>query len=144
VASGLATGAIDADRVVRLARGLSLFDYRTTSARPDRSGDGVDPAFALLTLAWFGVPDAPLEPRNGWAARLAAGHVRGVLREAVLRLRMAELPPLADADDLDVAAPAGPQLAAALLLEVNRHDRRRLASRLLAAEARTTTEGAMT
>jgi CRISPR-associated protein Csx17 len=144
VASGLATGAIDAERVVRLAGGLSLFDHGSPSVTRRRPEGEVDPAFALLALAWFGVPDVPLEPRPGWAARLAAGRVDDVLREAVLRLRMADLPPVPQADDVAVAAPAGVRLAMALLLSVSASDRRRLASSLLALEASPTTEGAMT
>jgi CRISPR-associated protein Csx17 len=145
VASGLATGAIDAERVVRLAGGLSLFDLGPASVSPGRSDGDVDPAYALLALAWFGVPDVvALEPRPGWAARLAAGRTDDVLREAVLRLRMAELRPLADADDLVVGAPSGTRLAAALMLSIRDRDRRRLASSLLAVEARPTTEGATT
>jgi hypothetical protein len=143
--SALATGAIDAERVVRLAGGLSLFDYGAVRAA-SRTGIGaeVDPTFGLLVLAWTGVLDVELEPRPGWAARLAAGRVDTVVREAVLRLRMAELPPLVEAEDLSVASPPGTALAAALLLRTTRLDRRRLASTLIAVEAGSPTEGATT
>jgi CRISPR-associated protein Csx17 len=144
VASTVATGTLDLDRVVRLAEGLSLLDFAHARWRPTVAGAApVDPAFGLLALAWAGVPARPLEPRAGWAARLAAGRVEDVLREAVLRLRMAELPPLVAPEDVAVAAPSGARLAAALLLRIRRGDRIRLAELLLERQ-RPTTEGATT
>jgi CRISPR-associated protein Csx17 len=143
--SAVALGEIDLERATRLAAGLSLFDFRDVHWRPRQVIAGhVDPAFGLLALAWRGLPGVELQPRLGWAAKLAAGRAEDVLREAVLRLRMAELPPLLEPTDVAVAAPDGVLLAAALLLRVHDSDRRRLASSLLDLERRPTTEGATT
>ncbi|MHB8695249.1 MAG: type I-G CRISPR-associated protein Cas8g1/Csx17 [Solirubrobacteraceae bacterium] len=145
LASALALGEIDLERATRLAAGLSLLDFRDAPWRPRSVVTGhVDPAFGLLALAWRGLGEIRLEPRPGWAAQLVAGHGETVLREAVLRLRMAELPPLVEPTDLAAAAPDGVLLAAALLLRIHDRDRRRLASRLLDLERRPTTEGATT
>lgn len=137
----VATGGVDLARVVRLTAGLCLFDFTHVSWHPAYRGGSVDPAFAMLALAWAGIPEVPLEPRPDWAALLAHGRVREVLREAMLRLRLAELPPLADADDLMVAAPQGTRLAAALLLRLGDRERSRLAARLLDHESEPLTTG---
>lgn len=145
LASALALGEIDLERATRLAAGLSLLDFGGARWRPRPAVTAhVDPAFGLLALGWCGFPGSKLEPRPGWAAQLAAGRVESVLREAALRLRMAELPPLVEPADVAVAAPDGVLLAAALLLRIDDRDRRRLASRLLDLERRPTTEGATT
>lgn len=87
----------------------------------------------------------PLQPRPGWAVQLAAGrvdpasrqrdtqHVGPVLRDALLRLRMAGLTPLVSVGDLLADAPSGPRLAAALLLHLPGRDRDRIAISLTTA-----------
>jgi CRISPR-associated protein Csx17 len=148
LASSLATGDADAERVVRLAGGLALLDFGAVPRVPVGARvSEVDPAFGLLALAWSGIPGVELEPRPRWVARLATGQTAtrdAVIREAVLRLRLAELPPLVTPDDVTVSAPDGIRLAAALLLRIHDRDRRLLASRLLGVEHQSSIEGATT
>lgn len=144
VASALATGELDLDRAIRLTEGLSLLDFTNVRWRPSAVSAGhIDPAFGLLALAWAGVPARKLEPRPGWASRLAAGRAGDVLYDATLRLRMAELPPLVEPADVALAAPSGVRLAAALLLRIRDDDRHRLAARMLERQ-RPMTEGVAT
>ncbi|HYM45931.1 MAG TPA: type I-U CRISPR-associated protein Csx17 [Solirubrobacteraceae bacterium] len=87
----------------------------------------------------------PLQPRPGWAAQLAAcrvdpasrqrdtQYVRPVLRDALLRLRMAGLTPLVTVSDLLADTPSGPRLAAALLLHLPGRDRDHIATSLTTA-----------
>lgn len=132
----LATEApeIDFGRVLRLASGLCLFDFSGASWRPTWSPSEPpepSPAHALLVLAFQGTREHPLTPRQGWADLLAAGHVRRALDQATIRLRVAEMVPVPTAGDLAPGAPAGPALAAALLLHLSAGDRAVLARRLL-------------
>jgi len=131
-ARSFAAGQLDDERVLRLALGLSLFDYRGVRF-VSRGGARVappQPAYELLALAWAGTSEWPLAPRSGWAARLASGTMPAVVEDAVLRLRMAEHVPLPSAGDLGAAAPSGQRLAASLLLRLGDADRRRLADAL--------------
>ncbi|MEV0971731.1 type I-G CRISPR-associated protein Cas8g1/Csx17 [Microtetraspora glauca] len=73
-----------------------------------------------------------LAPRPGWVARLAAGGVDAVVREALLRLRMAGLRPRVSR--LPASRADGPRLAAALLLPVTRRTRERSLARICIAE----------
>jgi CRISPR-associated protein Csx17 len=87
----------------------------------------------------------PLQPRPGWVAQLAAGrihtagrerdtqHIGPVLDDALLRLRMAHLPPLVETGDLLADTPSGPRLAAALLLHLPGRDRDDIAISLTTA-----------
>lgn len=122
------------DRLLgNLIDGLVIMDFRgATYARPGPGGS-VDPVVATMALATYdpgtqpGVRarverlDEPCVPRADWATMLRAGQVDRVLAEALLRLRLAGLPQIAAADDLQAdpaqADPAsGPRLAAALLM----------------------------
>lgn len=114
-----ALGGIHDRYVLGLAAGLSVLDFRELRALPRAEGDDLPcPALDALLLASHGTRDAPLAARHGWAARLAADRTRGVLEEALLRLRLAGLAPLVDAADLAAGAPRGMRLAAALLLRL--------------------------
>ncbi len=126
VARLLAGHALDSDRIIRLTRGTALlinWDEKAAPKRREGWPPAPVPAYDALALAWWWrsqEPDldaaAALGPRRGWAARLAAGSVAAVLKDALLRLRLAGLPLVADPDDLMVGPPKGEQLAAALLV----------------------------
>jgi CRISPR-associated protein Csx17 len=110
-----------------------------------------EPVFEVLALAWqsplagkrkdprarraLGVPGPgshglTIGARPGWASKLAAGAVRAVVEDALLRLRMAGLRPVVTAEDIDPAPrpdrARGQRLAAALLLQLGPHDIDRL------------------
>lgn len=128
----LATGALDAARILRLTRGLALLDHGYTKGGPRRRGDlppAPAPAYDMLALVWWWRPSDPrlddassLGPRPGWTARLAAGAVGHVLRDGAMRLRMADMVPVADSGDVASGAPDGAQLAAALLTPLSNVD----------------------
>lgn len=139
---------VDERSLGALIDGLALLDYRhaIAPARPEDS-PWVDPLLGILVLAFYdprpaGAPDgAPLlrcRPRLGWVSRLRAGRVRDVTADALLRLRLAELPVIADLDDLQIGGADGRRLAAALLARPVRGDVRRAAAG--AALATTTPE----
>jgi len=120
----LAIGGLDTARVLRLARGLALLDHRYEKGGVGRQRELTPrpaPAYDMLALAWWWGPPrgqseaASLGPRPGWAARLAHGAAENVLRDASVRLRMAGMTPVASWHDLQVGAPPGDLLAAALL-----------------------------
>lgn len=133
-------GELDDDRILRLVRGLALLDHRSPPhiQRGSWSGHTAQPAFDVLVLAWMGRPRLgrrgderkELGPRPGWAARLAAGATEHVIRDAVLRLRMAGMPPIPRAGDLLTGAPSGARLGAALLVPLGPRDVSLLAGRL--------------
>ena len=127
----LAAGAIDERRLMALLEGLALLDFDgiTRSTDVERASLPV-PVLRLLVLAWSGTPDVPLAPRLGWAARLAAGDIGYVLRDALLRLQLAGLVPIAEHRDLPWRREQGPRLAAALLLRTRPADRAALARAL--------------
>lgn len=136
VARLLAVGAVDVARVLRLTRGTALLDDWDARSAPKHRPTWPPapvPSYDALALAWWGKANddgseaaATLGPRRGWAARLAAGSVEPVLRDALLRLRLARIPPVAELDDLVPGAPAGERLAAALLVSLSRRDLARL------------------
>jgi hypothetical protein len=126
-----ALGRLDDERIVRLATGLCLFDFRAGPRRAAglNGGHGRDmpcPALDVLSLAWDQGAAAGLGARPGWAARLAANRVTEVLGEALLRLRLAGLTPLASASELAAHTPSGQRLAAALLTRISRSERLRI------------------
>lgn len=135
-----AAGELDDDRVLRLVRALALLDHRGGVQISPRTGIAAvpQPAYELLALAWMGGPRRgrredelePLGPRPGWAARLAAGATSEVVRDALLRLRMARMPPILRADDLLAASPSGIRLGAALLVPLGPSDLRAIARRM--------------
>lgn len=127
-----ADGVLDDARILRLVEGLSLFDFRGAEvpSRPRPLSVAPTPAFDLLRLAWWGSPEIELRPRAGWASRLAAGSIEPVLREALLRLRLAGLPPIPSPDDLAAQRLDGRRLAAALLLRPSIAERGDIARRL--------------
>lgn len=151
-----AANRLDDGRVLRLLLGFSLLDHTSYYGARFSSEAPADescpqPALETLILAWtprkttgeradVGAsnserPEAGtavrLGPRPGWAALLAAGRTAPVLRDALLRLREAQLPPVFNATDLTLGAPPGERLSAALLMPVPR-------ARLAALERRLT------
>jgi CRISPR-associated endonuclease/helicase Cas3 len=138
--------SLDDKRILRLAAGLALLDFRSaTHWRPQIDiDDRPAPAFDALALAWAGTP------RIHWVPLLTADRAQPVLRDALLRLRMAELSPLITADDLmqglrasGSARNAGRRLAAALQLRLRSGELRGIAERLTAHEEPTLKEGVM-
>lgn len=130
----LGGAGVDDDRVLALVRGLCLLDFTNVQWElRARIPPAVVPLYDMLALACQGTPTTPLGPRPGWAARLA-GSPRQVppdlVRDALLRLRMAELAPLVEAADLLVAPSDPRRLGAALLLRLPNGERYRLAERL--------------
>jgi CRISPR-associated protein Csx17 len=121
----LAQGRLDADRVLRLVRGLALLDHRRIPRRASSAGGAARPcpAFDLLALAWR-------RPRPGWALRLDKGASPSVVRDAVLRLSTAGATPIVSAEDLLIGVSAGDRvtagrrLAAALLVPLHPRDLR--------------------
>jgi len=131
IARLLAADVLDIDRVVRLARGAALLDSWDAASAPKRQNSWPTapvPAYDALALAWWGhagdvgSEPAALGPRRSWAARLAAGAVEPVLRDALLRLRLAGVPPVAETEDLVPGAPLGEYLAAALVVSLSGAD----------------------
>lgn len=132
VARLLAAAALDAARILQLARGLVLLDHRFAKRglrRRDALPPAPAPAYDMLALTWWWRPSnrpteesSGLGPRPGWAARLAAGATGHVLRDAAMRLRMARMSPVADPRDLAAGAPDGGSLGAALLAPVSDRD----------------------
>lgn len=124
VARLFATGALDDGRILRLVKGLALFDHRgLRRAVPQAPSFPAAPAYELLALAWTESSSTSiararegLGPRPGWAARLAADSPRTVVEDAARRLQVAGLVPISEPNDLLAASPSGPRLAAALLL----------------------------
>lgn len=126
-----AAGTLDDERVLRLLLGLAVLDHRDGGSVQSREwGKGVtQPAFDVLALAWNASVRSGeagdgehFGPRPGWAARLAAGATAPVVREAILRLRLAGSRPLLHADDVLAGAPPGKRLAAALLAPLSGRD----------------------
>ncbi len=145
VVHGFAAGALDDDRIMRLLLGMTLLERRENIPIPARASGPPrpQPALDVLLLAWSRSEvlsngargprgDAQLGPRPGWAARLAAGRVEPVIRDALLRLQMAGLPPRARTSDLVDGAAPGTQLCAALLVPVAPHEIRALRRRVTA------------
>ena len=151
-----AAGALDPQRVLALLRGLAVLDFDRAKVelarrKPAGSRPAPVPGFELLALAWQapgsrrrdprvarGGNSAELGARPGWAAQLAAGAVPAVLDAALLRLRMAGLPPAVGAADMAPASRAdrelGRGLAAALLLQLEPCDLRDLVDAYIVPE----------
>lgn len=141
-------GRLDDDRILRLLWGLVLLDRWTGVPVPPAATDDevATPIFDIIALAWTGTPKPErsgstgvrLGPRPGWAARLEAGAVDFVVRDSLLRLRMAGLPPIAGPDDLLAGAPSGapvgPRLGAALLIRLKRTEIEWMARKLTVPE----------
>jgi CRISPR-associated protein Csx17 len=122
---------------------LALAFAGTYRARPDAEAGHPSPADAVASLD-LEPRGIPLQPRLGWVAQLAAspiehagahdtGHVRLVIGDALMRLRMAGLTPLVEGADLLADTPPGPYLAAALLLRLPGRDRDAIAASLTTA-----------
>lgn len=142
-ARSFAVGTLDDERILRLLAGLAVLDHRNASTVVDvvPAGTVAQPLYDLLALAWMaGIadvarrPDAPLGPLPGWAARLASGATPMVVREAILRLRLAGIPPIARAQDLSASRIPGDRLGAALLARIRPSDIRGLSRRLTSDE----------
>ena len=108
-----------------LIDGLCLLDFRGAMTELSGVESHADPLLDVLALAFHDprrVPQAGgraepgrSRPRPGWVARLQAGGVVGVTREAILRLRLAGLPVIPRAEDLQTSQVDGVRLAAALM-----------------------------
>lgn len=130
--AALAGGRVDERELGALVDGLALLDYGQARDLQHAAANGaVAPLLGILALAFHdprpvagpeGEPLARCRPRIGWVSRLRAGHVRDVTAQALLRLRLAELVPIAGLDDLQTARADGPRLAAALLAHPRRAD----------------------
>jgi CRISPR-associated protein Csx17 len=139
--------ALDFDRDAREGRE----PVKAQSPKQSRGGAVPVPIFELLALAW----QPPLSGKGGdprvkralgripkqsdvldigarprWASQLAAGAIGPVIEDALLRLRMAGLPPLPRAGDLNpgrsIDPDLGRRLSAALLLHLGPRDLRSL------------------
>ncbi|MGH2969608.1 MAG: type I-G CRISPR-associated protein Cas8g1/Csx17 [Solirubrobacteraceae bacterium] len=132
LASRFASGVdLDDRRVVRLVEGLALLDYSEARWYPSvASPPAPAPLFEVLALAWAGTPEARLAPRPGWAARLRAGAVATVVKDALLRLQLGDLPPIIEHHDVLTSPIPGPRLAAGLLVNLGDSDRLKIARRL--------------
>lgn len=127
----LTAGDADERRLGRLLDGAALLDHRHSQSRaPSLPASTADPLLGLLGLSFHdpgGVdPARRSRPRLDWVARLRAGRISEVAREALLRLRLAELDPLLRLSDLQLTAADGPRFAAALLARPSRSDLRRV------------------
>jgi CRISPR-associated endonuclease/helicase Cas3 len=96
------------------------------------------------------IPSFDLQPRVHWVPLLMAGRAQPVLREALLRLRMSDLPLQVTADDLaeglqksSSGGNPGRRLAAALQIHVRSGDLRGIAERLIARPTPTPEEGVL-
>ena len=134
----LVRGEVDERTLGALVDGLVLLDYADVQATMTTSRDGgaADPLLDLLALAFHdprrgrGQAGAVLcHPRLGWVSQLRAGHVGAVAGEALLRLRLAGMPPVATVADLQTVRANGPRLAAGLLAHPRRADLQRVAAR---------------
>lgn len=128
----LASGALDESRLLALVGGLCTLRHDAADPLP-KPGGGDDappePMLDLMLLAWHspkehrdksevldprvnraGRAATSLGARPEWAARLAKGGARAVAADAVLRLRLANLPPVLTADDLLVGDRDGAEL----------------------------------
>lgn len=124
-------GSLDDERIGRLLGGLVLLDHHgAVLPRRARLATQPNPAYELLALASAEAADHFVGGRNGWATILSRGVVAPVLRDALLRLRMAEMTPRVAEVDLLVAPPTGPRLGAALLLHLSPAALRRIADSL--------------
>lgn len=143
IAHRFVAGELEDRRILRLIYGLALLDHSATTSIPKArtKAAAAVPIFDILALAWMGhhqrhLPREAREllgPRPGWAARLAAGAIRPVVADCMLRLRMAGLPPIVTARDIYSASPEmhlGPRLCAALLLRIGPADIERIACRI--------------
>ncbi len=130
--STLAGGRADERELGLLVDGLALLDYRGAPAFEVASDTApVDPLIGILALAFHdprsaagseGGEQPRCRPPIGWVSRLRAGRVREVTADALLRLRLAELPVIAEIDDLQIRGASGPRLAAAMLAQPRRGD----------------------
>jgi CRISPR-associated protein Csx17 len=131
LSSAFALGRLDARRILEVACGLCVLDFRGARPRARPRLEGLPcPALDALALVWHANAADGLGPRPGWAAQLAAGAVSEVLREALIRLRLAGLAPIASAAELAAGSPSGKRLTAALLMRPSPAARARMARRL--------------
>lgn len=115
----LAAGALDERRLLALTMGLCTLRHadRYQPPKPVAQDVPVEPALALMLLAWHRPKElqdkgeshdprlkqweiAGLGARPGWATQLTKGNAPSVVTDAILRLRMASLPPVLSAGDL--------------------------------------------
>lgn len=133
VALASAAPVPDLERVLGLARGLAGRGWTRTRWPPRLGPVPVPlPSFELLSLAWYGTTRRPLHASPDWCLRLRAGAVKGVLSEALLRLELGGLKPIAHLDDLlaaDAGGINGEGCAAALLFRPSKNVLHRWAQR---------------
>jgi CRISPR-associated protein Csx17 len=153
LARTFAAGGLDSERILHLLWGLALLDHSELRSHLSNAVDPavaydatVQPIFDFLSLAWRGRShrrgdegkQEQLHPSPGWAARLAAGAIEPVVREASLRLRLAGLAPILTARDLIAgisdASRLGPRLGSALLIPLRPGDLDRATRRLTMPE----------
>jgi hypothetical protein len=135
----LVRGEVDERALGALVDGLALLDYAGDRAPAGLEEDETpDPLLNLLALAFHDPRrlrdsasgrDVLCRPRVGWVTRLRAGHVGAVSGDALLRLRLSGLPPIAAVGDLQTEGASGPRLAAALLAIPGRADLHRVIER---------------
>jgi len=144
-----ARGEVDDDLIADYLRGLLALDYdrQTKVKAPLPPWRTPDPALSLL-LPFFGPDDLTfrvldrttgnevqhkvrLAPRPEWIPRLIARGVPAIADDALLRLRLAGLPPVVSR--LTGASPPT-RLAAALLMPVSPHARERAVARVCAVK----------
>lgn len=155
-AQALLDGALDEARLVQLVQALSLLDFPADGRVPPAPNLAVSVELALLLPFQIGAvltrqgdgavgAGLGLRPGRGWARRLLAGNIDGVLREAAGRLRVAGV----DTPGLPAEVPGDPirgaRLAALTVARVDRWTASRLLGQLdppepqPAAEARLAT-----
>lgn len=126
-ARAFAGARLDGERIVGLVGGLSLLGgfNKVTMPQPSLSRSP-NPSYDLLALAFAGTSTVPLNPRGDWPSRLATGDIESILRDAHLRLRLADINPLPAPDDLLMAKPMPHAMASALLLRLSSTSRDRI------------------
>lgn len=137
--SQLVRGTVDERAMGALIDGLVLLDYQgERAAAPFADAELPDPLLDLLALAFHdprrgrgttGDLDMLCQPRLGWVSQLRADHVRSVAGDALLRLRLAGMAPLAAIGNLQTERADGRRLAAALLAHPRRFDLDRVTAR---------------
>lgn len=128
-------GITDDDKIGRLARGLSLLDWRQVASSDGlQSGESIptpDATFAILKLCYtphvVGETHVPLEPAI--AKLIAAGRIAEATRRAARRLLGSGLPPAFTASAR--SGRAGRRMAAALLFPLSGQDIQSLAEGVL-------------
>lgn len=123
-------GLVDVGRVSETLEALIVLDAPSdmvaTALSPAEAMTALAPSYAVLAPCFGSIAEG-LRPEAAWARQLAIDNVAEVLRSAFGRYRAAGLVlALRSADVIASAGPAGPCLAASLLLGTERGLKRRL------------------